>query len=80
MDDNTCRASAQFGRFVENLRTQKRAKTARLALKEEFTGVTLHDWQNEAVLNLDECVLAWHPGPFGSSFQEFGMFNTHSFP
>jgi len=52
-------------------------------MKEDMTDVTLHDWQEEVVNKIDRSAfypieLTWRPSPFGSSFQEFDMFNIHS--
>ncbi len=54
MNEETCRASAQFMKFTQNLRTKNRALCAASELKEEMTGVELKDWQNDACLALDE--------------------------
>ncbi len=53
MDDNTCKASAQFARFTQNLRNQLRAKTADEALSEMFDRSGLQTWQQDCVDKLD---------------------------
>jgi len=84
LDSNTLKASASFQKFSQNLRHQAREKEARARAKEEMTDIILRDWQNEAVLNLDECVLppvqlTWCPSRTGSHFKEFNMFPTHKY-
>lgn len=85
MDDSTCKASAQYMRFVQNLRMQAREKEAREREKRRLTDVVLRDWQNEAVLNLDKYVklppvqLTWCPSRTGSHFKEFDFFETHEY-
>jgi len=84
LDDNTVKASAQFQRFAANLRILAREKEAKEREKLRLTDVVLRDWQNQAVLNLDECVLppvqlTWCPSRTGSHFEEFGLFDTHKY-
>ncbi len=80
MDDNTCKASAQFHRFTENLRACQRAKQAQMELEASFDNKVLRPWQTTAVEALDECVLEWHPSLTGSHFVEMGTFITHTYP
>lgn len=88
-EDSTCKASAQFMRFSENLREAHRAEVAKKGLKEAMTGVELRDWQEQVVDKLDKCGkrlrfpthLVFHPGRLGNSyFEEFGMFKIHEYP
>ncbi len=85
MDDSTCRASAQFARFTENLRTKHREKTAKEALTASFVDKPLKPWQAEAVVHLDVCVypvqLVLKQYPWGGTYlEEFGQFDIHTFP
>lgn len=88
MDDQTCRASAQFMRFTTNLRAAQRAEVARIAQKEAMTGVVLREWQDSIVTSLDEysplkTELIWKPGQSWvepSFFEEMGTFYTHCYP
>lgn len=84
MDDSTLKASATFQRFSQNLRMAARAKEAKERSKQRYTDVVLREWQNQAVLDLDECVLppvqlTWCPSVTGSHLKEFGHFETHTY-
>lgn len=52
--EDTARASAQFHKYAEKLRKMARARFAEAQLKQQMTGVVLRDWQNQAVLDLDQ--------------------------
>lgn len=72
LEDSTCRASAQFQRFSENLRAMQRSKAAREALELSLENKPLRPWQEEAVANLEtydiRTTLVWKPDVNGSSF------------
>ncbi len=87
LDDSTAKASAQFQKYATRLRRNLRAKVSADARKLAFTDVVLRDWQEDALARLDECEpnffpvqLEFVPSLVGSSFQEFGLFDMHSYP
>ncbi len=85
MDDSTCRASAQFARFTELLRSRQREKTAKEALTASLEDKPLKQWQTDAVAVVDGydfgTTLVWSKDEWGCGcFIEFGCFCTHSFP
>lgn len=55
LNDETARPSAQFMKWTQNLRNKNRAQSAAVLRKLQMTGMELSEWQNQAVLNLDEC-------------------------
>lgn len=54
-DDGVVGAWARFPRFVEMLRTGKRAKTSAAAKKLKMTNVELRPWQETIRERLDKC-------------------------
>lgn len=85
-NDQVCGAAARFRAFTKDLRAAQREAQAKAKLKQDMTGIILRDWQNQAVLDLDEYELprkhslTWQPCATGSSFVEFGHFTTHTYP
>jgi len=84
-DADTAGALARYPKFVETLRQGLKEKESKKRAKKEMTGVVLKDWQNKAVLDLDEYValppvqLTWCPSKLGSHFREFAYFKTHQY-
>jgi len=54
LDDATAVAAAKYGGYHAHLRELAHAQKEKTLLKEEFTGIELREWQNQAVLDLDE--------------------------
>lgn len=93
MDDSTCRASAQFARFTDNLRNRQREKVAKEVLAKSFEDKPLKPWQKTAVASIDAYAspsLGVHLETYlrikkekwsGLSYlEEFDYFKIHSFP
>jgi len=84
-DAGTAGALARYPKFVETLRQGLKERKSKERAKEKMTGVVLKDWQNKAVLDLDEYValppvqLTWCPSKLGSHFREFAYFKTHQY-
>lgn len=81
---DTALAFARYPRFVEALRQGLKEKETKEREKTRMTDVVLREWQNQAVLDLDECVLppvqlTWCPNITGSHFKEFDYFETHEY-